>query len=373
MLNARLGLFSLRSNLTQTASKSLVLILVALLLASACGKRKPPVPPKERVLQRVEITGYQRGNQVLVSWKMPARNAPKGSVLNISRADIYRLAEPAGSPLVLSEEEFANRSTLIAAMEISDTDFGLKTLNYRDTLQFANQPARLRYAVRFVNASGQKAAFSNALLIEPTSKVASNPTALAAKSSQEAIILNWTAPATNVDGGTPVSILGYSVYRSTSPTEPAKLLTPAPISETEYRDEFFDFDKEYYYFVRAVSVGLQSEPIESSESNILKFKAVDVFAPGAPTAITLAAAPGTISIFFAVNPEKDVAGYKIYRSDDPNQPQSDWLTLTPELLQTNTFQDSRVESGKTYYYFLTATDSRGNVSKMSEIVSETVP
>src|SRR5688572_29249111 len=76
------------------------------LIGLGCGKRKPPVPPKERVLQRVELSGYQRGNQVLVSWKMPARNASKSSVLNISRADIYRLAEPANSPLVLSEEEF---------------------------------------------------------------------------------------------------------------------------------------------------------------------------------------------------------------------------------------------------------------------------
>lgn len=351
----------------------MVFATVLLMTGFGCGKRKPPVPPKERVLQRVELSGFQRGNQVLVSWKMPARNAPIGSVLNISRADIYRLAEPINAPLVLSEEEFANRSTLIAALEITDADFGMKTLNYRDTLQFANQAARLRYAIRFVNASGQKAAFSNALLIEPTSKVAANPTSLTAQASQEAITLSWGAPAANVDGSTPVSILGYNVYRSPSASEPAKLLNTAPITDTEFRDEFFDFDKDYYYFVRAVSIGTQSEPIESSESNILQFKAVDRFSPSPPSGITLASAPGTISIFFAVNPEKDIAGYKIFRSEDQNAPQSDWLALTPELLKTNTFQDSRVEGGKTYHYFLTATDTHGNVSEPSEVVSETVP
>jgi fibronectin type 3 domain-containing protein len=262
---------------------------------------------------------------------------------------------------------------LIAAIEISDADFGMKTLNYRDTLQFASQAARLRYAVRFVNASGQKAAFSNALLIEPTSKVAANPTALTAAASQDAIKLSWSAPDKNVDGSTPVSILGYNVYRSVSASEPAKLLNASPVSETEYSDEFFDFNKDYFYFIRAVSLGTQAEPIESSESNILKFNAVDTFPPGPPSAITLASAPGMISIFFAVNPEKDIDGYRIFRVEDPNTPKSDWLALTPELLQTNTFQDSRVESGKTYYYFLLATDKRGNVSEMSEIVSETVP
>jgi predicted phage tail protein len=339
----------------------------------SCGKRKPPIPPKERILQRVELAGYQRGNQVLISWKMPARNASKSSVLNISRADIYRLAEPADAPLVLSEEEFANRSTLIAAMELTDADFGMKNLNYRDTLQFAGQAARLRYAIRFVNASGQKAAFSNALLIEPTSKVAVSPTSLSALASQEAIRLTWEAPAANVDGTTPASILGYNVYRSTSATQPGKLLNASPITSTGFNDEFFDFGTDYYYFVRAVSLGTQADPIESSESNVLEFNAVDKFAPSPPASITLAAAPATISIFFAVNPEKDVVGYNIYRSADPNVPESEWTSLTSELLQTNTFQDSRVEPGKTYYYYLTATDKFGNVSAPSEVVSETVP
>lgn len=351
----------------------LALIALAMLISVGCGKRGVPVPPKERVLQRVEISGYQRGNKVILSWKMPNRNAAVGSVLNISRADIYRLAEPVTAPLQLSEEEFANRSTLIAAMPITNADFGAKTLLYKDTLQFAGQAARLRYAIRFVNASGQKAAFSNSLLIEPTSKVAGGPTSLSTEASQDAVRLKWQPPATNIDGSTPVSILGYNIYRSTSEKESGKLLNKTPVAANAFDDEFFDFGKDYYYFVRALSVGVQAEPVESVESNIVKFKAIDTFAPGAPSAITVAAAPGTISIFFAVNPEKDVVGYKIYRSTDPNLPKAQWTSLTPELLKTNTFQDTKVVSGKTYYYYLTATDRFGNVSGQSEIVSETVP
>lgn len=351
----------------------LALFALAALIGVGCGKRSAPIPPRERVLQRIELDGFQRGNQIILAWKMPARNAPKTNLQNISRADIYRLAEPATSPLAVSEEDFANRSTLIAALEISDVDFGLKTLNYKDTLQFAGQSARLRYAIRFVNASGQKAAFSNTLLIEPTSKLAANPTALAAQASQEAVQLTWSAPTANIDGTTPVSLLGYNIYRSTSEREPAKLLNKAPVQTTDYEDEFFDFEKDYYYFVRAVSVGLETEPMESAESNIIRFRGVDKFAPTAPSAITVAAAPGTISIFFAINPEKDIAGYKIYRSEDKDAPLANWTLLTTGLLTTNTFQDARVESGKTYFYYLTATDKAGNISEPSEIVSETAP
>ncbi len=341
-------------------------------VGSGCGKRGAPVPPKERILQSVEVLGFQRGNQVILSWKMPVRNAPKGNLLNISRADIYRLSEPMTAPVQLSDEEFANRSTLIAALAITDADFGSKTISYKDELEFAGQAARLRYAIRFVNAVGQKTGFSNTLLIEPTSKVAGAPASLSAETSQNAIQLKWQSPPTNIDGS-PASILGYNVYRSVSEKQPAKLLNKTPVTSSEFDDEFFDFGTEYYYFVRAVSVGIKSEPIEGAESNILKIKPVDTFAPAAPSAITIAAAPGTISIFFAVNIENDVVGYKIYRSTDPKLPLSEWTLLTTDLLKTNTFQDTKVESGVTYYYYLTATDKFANVSEASETVSETAP
>jgi hypothetical protein len=304
---------------------------------------------------------------------MPARNAGKGSVLNISRADIYRLAEPASSPLVLSEEEFASRSILIATVPITDKDFGLKTITFRDQLQFAGQAARLRYSVRLANANGQKAAFSNFLLVEPIARVASAPTSLSAVVSQEAITLNWRAPAENVDQTTPPNILGYFVWRAASENEPAKLLTQTPVTDTTYRDEFFEFGKRYHYFVRAVSAGTESVPIESEESNIVEVRPIDTFAPSPPAAITLAAGQGVISIFFAINPETDIAGYKIYRSNDPDLAKDKWEALITDLLKTNTFQDTRVESGKRYYYYLTATDTAGNVSQPSEVVSETAP
>ena len=145
------------------------------------------------------------------------------------------------------------------------------------------------------------------------------------------------------------------------------------MSDRTFEDEFFEFDKPQFYFVRAVSVGTGGEPIESRESNIVQLLPKDTFAPSAPSAITLAASPTTISIFFVTNPEKDVAGYQIYRSEDQNLDKAKWQLLTPNLLTTNTFQDSKVESGKTYYYYLTATDRAGNVSTASDVVSETVP
>lgn len=355
-------------------SKAPIALLALVVLSGlSCGKRKPPLPPRERVQQRVEIGGFQRGNQVILSWKMPARNAGEGSVLHIKRADIYRLAEPLSAPQSLSEEEFASRSVIVATLKIDDSDFGLKTLQYTDSLQFAGQAVRLRYAIRFVNASGQKAAFSNFFLLEPAAKVASAPASLLTSLSQEAVSLSWQPPASNVDGSTPANIIGYNVYRSESETVPAKLLNQNPVTDTKYDDRFFEFEKEYFYFVRTVSQGTESQPVESSESNIIRLKPADTFPPSAPASVTIAATPTSISIFFPVNPETDVKGYKIYRSTDPSMLKENWELLTKELLPTNTFQDERVEAGKTYYYYVTATDKFNNVSPPSDVVSETVP
>lgn len=358
-------LYKLYTNKTVLAFSLLALFSFML----GCGKRQPPLPPIERVAQRVEITGFQRGNQVRLEWTMPARNAPDGSILNISRADIYRLAEPITSTQSLTEEEFASRSTLIHTLPISDSDFGRKTLTYFDTLEFAGQNIRLRYAVRFVNSSGSKAAFSNFLLIEPVAKIAKEPALLPVRTTQDALLVSWKSPDSNIDGSKPVNILGFNIYRAGDKETTARLLNQNPINSNEFRDANFEFGKNYKYFVRTVSLGTNAEPVESKESNIVETNPKDTFAPNPPEGITLAASPNTISIFFATNLEKDVVGYKIYRSTD----KASWELLTDKLLETNTFQDNKVGSGKTYYYYLIAVDKFGNESEKSEIVNEIVP
>lgn len=351
----------------------LAVISVVVGAVNSCGKRKPPLPPVAKVVQRAEINGFQRGDRVILSWKMPERNAPQSNVLNIKRIDIYRLAERLTSPLSLSEEQFASRSVLIASVPVLDDDFGSKTLTYTDNLQLAGQPSRLRYAVRFVNAAGQKAAFSNFLVIEPEAKVADAPASLSASVTQEAIDLKWTPPEENADGTRPVNLVGYNIYRTDSKARPGRLLNKTPISEAAYADRTFEFGKEYYYFIRSVSAGTGDSGTESTESNIVEVKPVDTFPPMPPTSVTIAASPDTISLFFPPNPETDVIGYKVFRSDDESAPKSEWKLLTPKPQDSNTFQDSAVEAGKTYYYYVTAVDKFDNESDPSEIVSDRIP
>ena len=354
-----------------------LLLLTALALTwQGCGKRRPPLPPVERIPQRTELlSGVQRGNQVILSWPAPARNAPDQSVQSIRRIDIYRLAERLSDPLPLTEEEFGARSTLIGSVTAEQIQNASETLTYTDTLELAGQPARLRYALRYVNASGQRAAFSNFLLIEPAARIAQPPSIVGINESESALTVKWQPPAANIDGSTPVNLLGYNIYRTT--TEQTEI-GQTPINSTlvqgnEYADKNFQFGQQYSYIVRSVSLGTEGRQVESLNSNGRAVTPQDVYAPSAPEHPTIAPAPNRLSLFWPANPERDVAGYNLYRTTDPALPKERWTKLNNSLLTRTTYQDEGVEAGRKYYYYLTAVDAAGNISQPSEVVSETVP
>lgn len=356
-----------------------ILFLISVFALVGCGKRRPPLPPIERVQQRTELlSGAQQGNEVILSWPAPPRNAPDSSVQSIRRIDVYRLAEKPGAPLALTEEEFAARSTLVGSVTFEQIQTAGDTLTYRDVLELAGQPTRLRYALRYVNASGQRAAFSNFLTVEPAARIAQAPTlSTEPKLTEDAITLTWTAPAANIDSSTPVNLLGYNVYRmDESQSEPNQApINSVLVSGTEYADKNFQFGNNYRYIVRSVSLGTGGTQVESLNSNSVPVAARDVFPPAPPERPSLAPDPsfGRLAIFFAANKETDIAGYNLYRSTDPNLPKEQWTKLNQPLLTRTTYQDDRVESGKTYYYYLTAVDQAGNVSRPSEVGSERVP
>jgi len=369
-------LIHLNSHIVGRRLYKFVLFSLALTFVTGCGKRRPPLPPVERVQQRTELlSGTQQGNQVVLSWPAPSRNAPDSSVQSIRRIDIYRLAEKPGAPRALTEDEFAARSTLVGSLTYDQIRNAGQTLTYADVLELAGEPTRLRYALRYVNASGQRAAFSNFLLIEPAARIAKAPTLTGTEVHEDAITLTWQPPASNIDNSTPPNVLGYNVYRmDESQSTPGQVpVNSSLISGIEYQDKTFKFGGEYRYVVRAVSLGSEGAQVESLNSNVLPVSPRDIFAPAAPSGISVAPSLGRLSIFFAANPETDIAGYNIFRSSDPNLPKAGWTKLNQALLTRTSFQDDKVESGKKYYYYLTAVDTTGNISAPSDVVSETVP
>ena len=210
--------------------------------------------------------------------------------------------------------------------------------------------------------------------MEPAARVAAPPVITGHEYSESAITITWEAPKTNIDGSTPVNLLGYNVYRvAASKSQPAgSPLNQTPLTTTRYDDKTFKFGEKYTYLVRAVSLGTLAKPVESLNSNSVELSQANIYPPSTPTLLPPGIAAGRIALFWTASPEPDLAGYLIYRSIDPNLPK-DWTILTPSLLTRTTFTDENVEPGKTYYYYIRAVDNAGNKSQPSEVVSETVP
>ena len=333
------------------------------LFVAGCRSAGLPYLPVERVQQRTEfLSGAQQGNEVILSWPAPQRNAPDSSVQSIRRIDVYRLAEKPGAPLALTEDEFAARSTLVGSVTYEQIQTAGDTLTYRDVLELAGQPTRLRYAIRYVNASGQRAAFSNFLSIEPAARIAQAPTLSAQpKIAEDAITLSWLPPTAK--------------HRRFNAREPARLQrvpdrrvgtqpgnqppNSALISTTEYVDKNFLFGKDYRYVVRTVS----SEQVArrwrvSTPTLFLRHREISFHPLRLKDRVLLRLnQPPQDSRFSSPRTKRrDIAGYNIYRSTDPNLPKQDWTKLNQTLLTRTTFQDDRVEAGKTYYYYIVAVD-----------------
>lgn len=348
---------------------SLALIILLLAFTCGCGKRRPPVPPApSRPFNQAGFTVTQQGNRIALSIPL----APNKADSRPRQIDVFRLAESTNSPLFLTEEEFASRSTQVGSIQLSGADPENEVVFF-DVITPTVQSRRLRYAVRFVNRDNQKSPFSNFVFFEPISNVAQPPLLAEPAVSQTSINLRWQPPQENVDGSKPANVAGYNIYRRSNQTDNPKRLNASLLQSPDFEDKNFRFGENYEYIVRAVSAGANGIQVESGDSNTAKTAPRDIFPPSAPEGLTIAAAPGNLSIFFAANPESDVIGYNIFRTTTPDLPGNRWQKLNDAPVSQTSYQDTKVESGRRYYYYVVAVDSAGNVSQPSEIVSETTP
>ena len=77
----------------------LLLVGALVVVAPACGKRGPPLPPLRPAPERVaELTVLRRADQVHVRFAVPPRNGDGSTPVLFDRAEIYALTVAAGKP-----------------------------------------------------------------------------------------------------------------------------------------------------------------------------------------------------------------------------------------------------------------------------------
>ena len=151
-----------------------------------------------------------------------------------------------------------------------------------------------------------------------------------------------------------------------SPTQPAQFL-----------DQTFEWEKSYDYHASVVTVvsqpGKAEAEIEGDDTPAVQIFAHDIFPPAVPAAVQ-AVFSGVgqtpfIDLVWSPGTEPDLAGYNVFRHEEGGQP----VKLNSELVKTPAYRDTNVQSGKKYFYSVSAVDERNNESARSEEASEQVP
>lgn len=94
----------------------------------------------------------------------------------------------------------------------------------------------------------------------------------------------------------------------------------------------------------------------------------DAVPPLAPAGLSAIAGNGTVSLDWDDNGESDLAGYNVYRSTTSG---SGYVRINPSLVSSSDYTDDDVTNGTTYFYVVTAVDTRSNESDASGEVSAT--
>lgn len=342
-------------------------------------ERKPPTPAAV-----ADLATEQSGDDVILTFTLPKDTVDHRPLDETPAIEIYRDIEAPPQAGGKPSAEPTLVATIPAAMTPQYTEQG--RFRYADALTTGDFGASAeRSAVYMVRTRiSEKRASPNsnfaALHIFPAPQPVAD---LKAQVTHSGISLTWTPPERDLAGNRP-AVASYRIYRGeiSAPVASGKKteVRMGRVAEvdpaiTAYLDAQINFGDTYTYSVRSV-VGNPGKELESADSNASVILAKDTFAPSAPENLVVAAvpaqqgAPARLELSWQINPESDVAGYNIYRSDQDGVPGTRQNT---ELLPTPAFRDMNVVSAKRYFYSVTAVDRSGNESPLSTSVSGEAP
>jgi hypothetical protein len=353
-----------------------------LLLGVGCGAPGEPIPPGPPVpLAIPDLSVKQFGDGVLLTFTMPGKGTLGERLAQVPGFEVLRGTQrDDGTP---DSRTFRVVDTVPGALVSRYLERGqvqfVDPVSPSDPQLHGERP--LIYRVRtFVSAKHPSPNSQDVVLrLYPVAEAISS---LDAVVTEQGIQLKWPVPGHTSSGEALAGVKEFHVYRGELNVAPGA--TPAaqppwksPLQQLgtsttdEYLDSSFDYGKTYAYVVRSV-VDSPAGPLEASDSPQAVVTPKDIFPPVAPQGLVAAIQPGAtpgsllVELSWSINVEPDLAGYRVYRSQDETGKGS---LLTPSLLPSPAYRDTSVESGQHYWYNVTAVDQAGNESTRSQPVS----
>lgn len=352
----------------------MMIVAVVGVATIGCGKKGPPVAPERRVPATVSgFTATVEGRAIVLSWTNPTTRADGTRMKDLTALRVYRREEPGDGepkPAILSWGRVVGYDE-VAAIRLAEPAPAKVEGSRLTWADRANLSAGRRYVyvVTSIDASGRSSAPSERLTVSFVAAPA--PPALSATAGESEVRLDWSPPASLVDGSPLTGTLAYQVLRSTGPGGEPTPVAPTPITATTFTDRGLQNDRTYYYAVRAV----RSEPAgraQSEPSAVVSATPQDLTPPSPPANLVAIPSAEAVRLAWSPSPEEDVAGYIVYRASPPGGP---YVRLTPGPVRTTVFTDRAVERGRRYSYVVTAVDRarRPNESARSNDATAAVP
>ena len=325
------------------------------LVISGCGVPGEPLPPLLEIPQPAnDLVAEQVGARVLLRFSAPRLTTEGTLIRYLDRIEIHGAFLPQAS----SAEAFPEQARLLATLPAEQIPEGAAQLVYELPLEASHRGARAVFAIKAVNHREMDGGISNVVSLE-IAELPEPPAELQATLTEPAIQLRWVSPQRSAFDGAASAPEGYEVYRSEADSAgPAQLL--ATTVDPSYEDLTFAFGSRYVYTVRAIAVRGDSTA-RTPESNRAEVAAVDRFPPGAPQNLRAIAVPGAIELAWSPNPEPDLAGYHLYRSEE-----GAFVRLNADLLDLPLYRDTTIQAGRQYRYQVKAVDRAGNEGPPSQ-------
>lgn len=205
------------------------------------------------------------------------------------------------------------------------------------------------YKIRAANVQNGKSCYSDYSGIKTGWSIAA--TKITGVNSQEngALLVKWNAVK---------NVYRYQVYRSTEQNGVYSLI--ATVSKTSYQDKTVKADTPYYYKVRTVN-RVSSVNGYGSESAVKLGKQI------AKTSITAIQTVSETQIKLVWSAPSEAVGYKVYRSTSKNGTYK--LVKTISKGTTTSYTDSKLSTGKTYYYKVQALNKVGSFEGKGQLSS----
>jgi fibronectin type 3 domain-containing protein len=183
-------------------------------------------------------------------------------------------------------------------------------------------------------------------IIPPNTTPPATPTGLTATAGDAQVTLKWNASS----GAT-----SYNIYRSLTPGGEGTTAYKTGVTTISFTDTGLTNGTTYYYEVSAVNSAGESG--QSSEASATP----QLVKPATPTG--LAAKAGDSQVILNWNASTGATSYNIYRSLTPG---GEGTVAYKAGVTTNSFTDTGLTNGTTYYYTVTAVNAAGESGPSSE-------